>query len=934
MKLNSLRKKNFKLYYFYLLIIFFAGFILTFLTNTIIHHSSFWDNTAIIFIMHFVIYGLFMFITNLLKRNWQPTEDVSILKRDIHAYISNFGRSFDRVPEAIFIFYNDTIFYANDAAVKVYGASSSSDFLNQNIGELMGRKLWEHFTTNIDENEAINVRDITINRFDGFMEQVDLLLIPIQINVFSAKLVVLHHTHQNKIISQELKRIESQLHTIINNLDVGIWSFDIPNQSLLLVNNQFAQLVGKQKEEIILNPTIWKSAIFPNDIQEEEKWFSDLMSGQAVTTEMYFEHNNASTLYFESKVFPVKDETGNVVRLDGILVDITNRVLFNKRSEFIAYHDELTLLPNRRKFKEMLHSQKHRANKNNHRFAVLYMDMNKFKEINDKYGHAIGDLYLKEVASRLQLLKSENQDIFRIGGDEFTIIFYDVKDKIQIEAWIQQLLDAFKEPFITEDKSEQIHILTSIGIAVYPDDAVDTGLLVNHADLAMYEAKKNKVPFQYYNDEVMKGQMDKNVMDELKQALNEGQFILHYQPKYDIKTKTITGTEALIRWLHPKKGLLNPSDFIPLAEKLGLITEIGNWVIEQACQQISEWTKNGFSIPISVNLSPIQFYDTQLVHFVKKIIMQYKIKPEFLEIEITENIAIHVEHAITVLQQLHEIGVVIAVDDFGIGYSSLNYLNKFPISKLKIDRSFITNITTQTSDKKIVSTIIELAHDLHLRVVAEGVETEQQLQLLEQLNCDEAQGYFFCKPIPPEALEKKLKENIQVINQETHKGARLKGVFLKNVIGALLTGTAMFPEYKKLIEEIDDHQYYSWDLYTKMLQDVAAKLSPTVVRDVGIRVILSGKDVFIKEQGYDTLEKLLRDYPAMHSRTIIGLPEHERLKLLKYEKGYFCLLHTTRQPKDFNEGVIRAFFIMYGETIKSFHIERYNEHYYKIEVTW
>jgi len=934
MQSNSVGQSYFKEHALKIVFVFTGVFVAAELaqaaaTNAAFRPANVWLGLA--FHLPAALIGLFAALLALPRERGSGGAEAAL--DDENKAIDEFSRPFESVTEGVVIYREGAVLYVNESARKLYGATSKGELLNRSVEELLNAGRSDRHAAAIDSCTPFLIRDTVFERFDGKELHASILIVPIQIGGRDARMAVLHNLQNNDRMSRELHTVESQLQTIMHNLDVGIWSFDLLEQRMLLVSDRFADMIGARKQDILSKPEIWKNVIFPDDSTEADKWFAELLEGQPVTAEVRLPRSDGPVRFGESKMFPFKDEDGRVVRLDGILVDITERALARQRSEFLAFHDELTMLPNRRMFKETLQRLKLNASEKNRRFAVIYLDMDKFKLVNDTYGHANGDLFLREVAQRLQQAGPEHQHLFRVGGDEFTVVLDGVQDRGQLEGWVSKLMHAFDEPFAVQ--GERIPVRGSMGIAIYPDDASDIGVLVNLADRAMFAAKETGAPYQYYNAAVLgETTHDPELVQELRQGIERRQFVLYFQPKYDIASRTLTGAEALIRWDHPAKGVLPPSVFIPLAEKTGLISDIGTWVVDQACRQIRKWSDNGMPVPVSVNVSANQFHEGQIVKAVQDAIQRNGVQPELLEIEITESVAADFEHAVAVLQQLHGIGVVISVDDFGIGYSSLNYLKKFPIQKLKIDRSFIQDIADQPSDAKIVGTILTLAHALQLKVVAEGVETERQLEVLERLGCDEAQGFLFSRPVPAEALERLVAEHVREYKQETHRGARLKGVFLKNVIGSLLTGKAMFPEYKKLLEEIVDNAYYSWDLYTKMLHDVADKLSPQVVRDVGMRVILSGRDVFMKEQGYDTLEKLLQDYPRMFDQTIVGAPEHERIKYLKYEPGHFIMLYTKRQPKAFNEGVIRGYFKMYDRHIRTLHIEDYDEHYYKIEVTW
>ncbi|MGP4042140.1 putative bifunctional diguanylate cyclase/phosphodiesterase [Gracilibacillus sp. D59] len=385
-------------------------------------------------------------------------------------------------------------------------------------------------------------------------------------------------------------------------------------------------------------------------------------------------------------------------------------------------------------------------------FAVFFLDLDRFKTINDSLGHEYGDILLKKVAERLQKKVPTNGTVFRYGGDEFIVLLENTTIE-ETEQVATVILNALTFPYDLE--GIDIVVSPSIGISLYPNDATDAKTLIKKADNAMYHAKRTgKSNFQFYHDSML-SKISGNVEMEslLRKAIDREEFLLVYQPQIDAGTNKIYGAEALIRWHNKELGLISPVEFIPLAEESGLIVPIGEWVIREACQQVKHWQKAGYTpFPVSVNLSIRQFYQTDLIPTVKSIIEEVGIEPEYLELEITESMAMDADTASVILHELKMIGVKIAIDDFGTGYSSLSYLKKFPIDHLKIDQSFIQDISDDADDD-IVSAIIMLAHNLMMRTIAEGVETEAHMRYLQKHQCDVLQGYYFSKPLEPKALE-------------------------------------------------------------------------------------------------------------------------------------------------------------------------------------
>jgi len=420
------------------------------------------------------------------------------------------------------------------------------------------------------------------------------------------------------------------------------------------------------------------------------------------------------------------------------------------RIQHLAYHDELTSLPNRRLFSERVRAEMARASRLSRQFALLWLDIDRFKTINDSMGHAFGDLLLKSVADRLSSFADKPENVFRLGGDEFTILLPDIDSPEIAAESAQRLVDLFGQPVKVGPSA--FHITGSVGIAVFPDDGESLDLLLQNADTAMYSAKESRNGWKRYETRMNHKAKERLLLEnDLRIALELEQFHLAYQPLMDLEKDCLVGAEALLRWRHPVKGEIPPSEFIPLCEENGFILPLGEWVLRQACAQMKAWFDRGFHpIVLSVNLSIRQFRQHDLCERIANILAETGLEPRWLELEITESIMADVAYATDTLMRLKAMGVRISIDDFGTGYSSLYYLKRFPIDKLKIDRSFVGDVLTDRNDAAIVSGISAMARDLQLTVTAEGVESEGQVAFLKELKCQEAQGYFFSRPVPPE----------------------------------------------------------------------------------------------------------------------------------------------------------------------------------------
>ena len=443
--------------------------------------------------------------------------------------------------------------------------------------------------------------------------------------------------------------------------------------------------------------------------------------------------------------------------MEGTIIDITDRRMAQERIEYQAYHDALTALPNRLLFRDRVSIAKAQARRAGRLTAVMFLDLDQFKLVNDTLGHTVGDRLLQAIAARLVNCVRGQDTVARMGGDEFTILLTDLLDRRGAAAVAQKVLEAVRHPVSVDE--HELFVTTSIGIAIFPDDGEDAETLLKNADRAMYRAKEvGRDNYQFAAPARADGSDDRLSLERsLRHALERNELVVHYHPMIEIATGRVVGAEALVRWNHPENGLTQPDDFIPLAEDTHLIVPLGGWVLRNACAQMKEWHDAGHAwLRLAVNLSPRQFQDRGLIGTVERILRETGFPPQYLDLEITESTAMqNAEHSLSILNRLKEMGIRISIDDFGTGYSSLSYLKRFPIDTVKIDQDFVRDLTAD--DAAIITAVISMARALNLRVVAEGVETQEQLDFLRRENCAEMQGFLYSQPLPAAEFERALR---------------------------------------------------------------------------------------------------------------------------------------------------------------------------------
>jgi diguanylate cyclase (GGDEF)-like protein/PAS domain S-box-containing protein len=569
------------------------------------------------------------------------------------------------------------------------------------------------------------------------------------------------HTMVGKLTDEirERKLAQDQLRlsaAVFANNSEAIVITDEDNE-IVMVNDAFTRITGYAADEVLgKNPRIFSSGKM-DQLFYQQLW-QDYLRNDGWSGEIWNKRKNGE-IYPEWLILSlVRDHTGKVTNHIAIYSDITERKREEERIQFLANHDVLTQLPNRFLLNDRLTQALAFAERNQAKVGILFIDLDHFKNINDSLGHDVGDELLKQVAARMTLCLRRTDTLARLGGDEFVAVLPEIGAEQEAAFVAEKMLESFSEPFSV--RNHQLSITPSIGIGIYPDDGTAPVDLLRKADMAMYRAKDiGRNTLQFYRPEMTQHITERLQLEmDLRQAIARNQLFLAYQPKVDLMSGQVVGLEALIRWQHPVRGLVPANRLIEVAEESGLILEIGDWVLHQACMQGRLWQAQGYvAVPIAVNVSGVQFRRGQCLKRIRAILNDTGFSADLLEIEITESMLMELGAAgQKMLTELRQLGVRLALDDFGTGYSSLSRLKTFPLDCLKIDQSFIRDIGTDPNDAAIVRAVLGMAHEIGLKVVAEGVETQQQLDFLRQLRCEEYQGYLFSRPVTPQEIERHL----------------------------------------------------------------------------------------------------------------------------------------------------------------------------------
>ena len=686
-------------------------------------------------------------------------------------------KSSEKELSDIFRNIQDTYYRTDKEGIITRLSESVSQLLGYEVDELLGTNI-KHIYLDTDKhhqlNELMKIENGSVENFEAPLKHKN-----------GSTVWASTHAHYNKNAAGKILGIEGMTRNITKHREAELQmkkmssALEQSDDMVLItdvsgiveyVNPAFEANTGYSKDEIIgSRPDKLKSGM-QNLLFYKNMW-KTILQGEAFR-DIFVNKKKDGSLYYEDKaITPIKNTQGEITHFVATGHDITKRIENEERLSFMAHHDALTELPNRTLFMDRLKQSLAHALRHTKKVAVLFIDLDRFKIINDTLGHDTGDQLLTRLAERLNQCIRHEDTVARLGGDEFAILLTDIETEQDVSQLAQMILHQLEKPFDIENR--ELFITASIGISLFPNDGDESGILLKNADIAMYKAKDlGKNNFQFYSVDMSSRAFQRLSMENsLRRALEREEFRLFYQPQIDTKTNTISGAEALIRWQHPDLGMVSPDDFIPLLEETGLIDQVGFWVIETASKQMQEWHKAGFpQLMMSINISGRQFHDKDFIKKIKTLIDANSIPAELLEMEITESVLMeNQQHAITALESLGKLGCNIAIDDFGTGYSSLSYLRRFNIDVLKVDQSFVRDVIDDADDAAITSAIIAMANSLNLKVIAEGVETQAQLNFLNQHHCRFVQGYFFSRPLPADEFTQLLNTQQHTFSQLTNK---------------------------------------------------------------------------------------------------------------------------------------------------------------------
>jgi diguanylate cyclase (GGDEF)-like protein/PAS domain S-box-containing protein len=522
------------------------------------------------------------------------------------------------------------------------------------------------------------------------------------------------------------------------------------------VNKAVEETTGYTAAELLgRNRDLWHSG--KHDAKFFEEMSETVLSGGTFHGTVIYRKKNGDLFYLSETLTPLRDNAGSITHIVSTGRDITSQKSLEDRVDYLAYFDALTGVPNRALLADRLEQGIARARRASLHMAVLAVDIDRFKLVNDVFGFDAGDELLKVITARLSALVGEGDTVARVGNDEFVVVLHNIAQPPDVVATVNRIMTSISRPIIL--RGEEIVLSLAVGITLFPEDGADADTLIQNAHIALGKAKtQGKNNFQFYTPGIMKKASEILVMEKrLSSALKKEEYRVYYQPYVDMTTKRVGGAEALIKWKSDKHGLVSPAKFIPLLEDSGMIVDVGEWVLRTACRQIKEWDRGKSMFPVAVNLSSLQFRNKYLVEMVENTIKEAGVDPGSLTLEVTEGIFMHdLDYTSEVLERLKGLGVSISVDDFGTGYSSLSYLKRLPVDNVKIDMSFVKDITTDPDAASLVMAITSLARSLNLKTIAEGVETEEQWKILRLLRCDMGQGFYFSPALSPKEFEKLL----------------------------------------------------------------------------------------------------------------------------------------------------------------------------------
>ncbi|MEI6477419.1 MAG: EAL domain-containing protein [bacterium] len=684
--------------------------------------------------------------------------------RRLNALYENLLSAQSDLNEGVVLIQDNEVIYVNEAVERItgYAANEITDF-----GFILDHVVPEQRESVIARMEhrsnggtPSSFPEVTIVDKSGRRIDLDTSIKASQFGNHVHLIVLIRDVTERKRMEETLRRSEEHYRLLIENVkDYAIFTLK-KNGEIASWNEGAERILGYDEEEMVGKHV---SVLFSPEGRKKKLPEEQLIKAEKEgrSAEQSWHQRKDGSLFFASGITtPLFNSRGKLRGYIKVLQDISDQKEREESMEHQALHDSLTDLPNRTLFCDRLDRAIISAKRKKQGLAVIYLDLDKFKSINDTLGHARGDLVLQEVAQRLAQAVRKQDSIARIHGDEFTLLLPEITAAEDCQKIMKKIAKSMRQPFVFDE--HQLHVNVSMGAALYPEDGEDVQSLLKNADTALYQAKgMGRNTYQFYTS-TMNLQADKNLTleSELRLALDRGEFVLYYQPIIDALTEKVAGVEALVRWNHPHIGLIHPGDFIPLAEENGLIIPLNEWIMKAACRQSVQWQAAGLPpLTMSVNVSVRQFTQKNLVEKISTIVKETGMPPGLLELEVTESFAMHdIKETTSRLLELRAMGVNVAIDDFGTGHSSLNYLKHLPINTLKIDHSFIKGCVTSRQDAEIVKAISAIGHSLGLKVVAEGVETSEQLEYVKTLGCELIQGFLFSEPLPVERLEELVRK--------------------------------------------------------------------------------------------------------------------------------------------------------------------------------
>lgn len=676
---------------------------------------------------------------------------------DLSLFIQTFKSVLLNLPVPCFILdLEGTIVFSNDATIQLTGYQREIDFKRSFISQLDDEyidKTIQHIKT-VLTGERLQFQ-LEIRHQNGNNIPVKIVSIPLEIRGMVQGICGFMLDRSEKNAPSHQLYDPSNWDKIFNEIDICLWSVNAKTMETLQLSSASQRILGYSEEEFVQDPYLWMDILHPNDKAYVLEQLELLDKGQSLRLEYRIRAHHGMDKWISDYIVPFFDEEGNgPVRYDRVVMDIDHRKRTEAELTYLDFHDPLTGLPNRREFDEQLRTAIMEAKTNNQFVGILFIDIDRFKDINDSLGHKMGDRLIKIIANRLKSHIRTEDVISRQGGDEFVILLKNLPTGQVIEEMAARISQLVAEPIKLLE--HEYRMTVSIGTSIFPDHGLDGDVLMMRADQAMYLAKENKTGFQQYQLGMSKSLSRKMLLEQyLHRAIEQNELYLEYQPIFDVYAKKAIGLEALLRWNHPELGSIPPVEFIPIAEESDLIIKLSKWVLSSVCSQRRLWLNKDLpDFYISINVPARQIHQDDFIESIKCSLHQYNLPPELLKIEITERTAMtNVDKTLETMRELQEFGVDIILDDFGIGYSSISYLVQYPFNTIKIDKSFIQGLDNK-NQKSVCRALVGMGRNLGMNVVAEGVEEIEQYQYLCSIGCHKIQGYYFSRPTSVDLVEK------------------------------------------------------------------------------------------------------------------------------------------------------------------------------------